>query len=130
MLRIGSFSTASMTAGSAGGLDREKSYNDFHNTPDLWGTKKEAKLLNSQTWRRKVPGGAAGLQNQSGGRKVPGGFDSLPSPPNICFFNLTESYPTRDNQNSSRTVWLVFMVQSGSYGNTIETNRDLKLRSY
>ena len=31
--------------------------------------------------RRKVPGGAAGLQNQSGGRKVPGGFDSLPSPP-------------------------------------------------
>ena len=32
-------------------------------------------------WRRKVPGGAAGLQNQSGGRKVPGGFDSLPSPP-------------------------------------------------
>jgi hypothetical protein len=28
-----------------------------------------------------VPGGAAGLQNQSGGRKVPGGFDSLPSPP-------------------------------------------------
>jgi hypothetical protein len=34
-------------------------------------------------WRRKVPGGAAGLQNQSGGRKVPGGFDSLPSPPDI-----------------------------------------------
>ena len=33
------------------------------------------------TGRRKVPGGAAGLQNQSGGRKVPGGFDSLPSPP-------------------------------------------------
>src|SRR5262249_19625994 len=32
-------------------------------------------------WRRKVPGGAAGLQNQSGDRKVPGGFDSLPSPP-------------------------------------------------
>jgi hypothetical protein len=32
-------------------------------------------------WRRKVPGGAAGLQNQSGGRKAPGGFDSLPSPP-------------------------------------------------
>src|SRR5581483_1905442 len=31
--------------------------------------------------RRKVPGGAAGLQNQSGSRKVPGGFDSLPSPP-------------------------------------------------
>ena len=28
-----------------------------------------------------MPGGAAGLQNQSGGRKVPGGFDSLPSPP-------------------------------------------------
>jgi hypothetical protein len=28
-----------------------------------------------------VPGGAAGLQNQSGGRKAPGGFDSLPSPP-------------------------------------------------
>jgi hypothetical protein len=28
-----------------------------------------------------VPGGAAGLQNQSGDRKVPGGFDSLPSPP-------------------------------------------------
>ncbi len=34
-----------------------------------------------QRWRRKAPGGAAGLQNQSGGRKVPGGFDSLPSPP-------------------------------------------------
>ena len=34
-----------------------------------------------QKWRRKVPGGAAGLQNQSGGRKVLGGFDSLPSPP-------------------------------------------------
>ena len=32
-------------------------------------------------WRRKVPGGAAGLQNQSEGRKVLGGFDSLPSPP-------------------------------------------------
>ena len=45
-------------------LDQSKSHNDFHNTPDLWGTKKEAKLLNSQTWRRKVPGGAAGLQNQ------------------------------------------------------------------
>ena len=30
-----------------------------------------------------MPGGAAGLQNQSGGRKVPGGFDSLPSPPNM-----------------------------------------------
>jgi hypothetical protein len=28
-----------------------------------------------------MPGGVAGLQNQSGGRKVPGGFDSLPSPP-------------------------------------------------
>ena len=28
-----------------------------------------------------MPGGAAGLQNQSGGCKVPGGFDSLPSPP-------------------------------------------------
>jgi len=40
-----------------------------------------AKLSNSKVWRRKVPGGAAGLQNQSGGRKVPGGFDSLPSPP-------------------------------------------------
>ncbi len=62
-------------------LDREKSPINFHNTPDLWGTQKEAKLLNSQTGRRKVPGGAAGLQNQSGGRKAPGGFDSLPSPP-------------------------------------------------
>ena len=31
-----------------------------------------------------MPGGAAGLQNQSGGRKVPGGFDSLPSPPESC----------------------------------------------
>ena len=30
-----------------------------------------------------MPGGAAGLQNQSGGRKVPGGFDSLPSPPSM-----------------------------------------------
>lgn len=34
--------------------------------------------------RRKAPGGAAGLQNQSGGRKVPGGFDSLPLPPAIA----------------------------------------------
>jgi hypothetical protein len=30
-----------------------------------------------------VPGGAAGLQNQSGGRKDLGGFDSLPSPPTL-----------------------------------------------
>ena len=30
-----------------------------------------------------MPGGAAGLQNQSGGRKIPRGFDSLPSPPDI-----------------------------------------------
>ena len=45
-------------------LDQLKSHNNFHNTPDLSGTKKEAKLLNSQAWRRKVPGGAAGLQNQ------------------------------------------------------------------
>ena len=30
-----------------------------------------------------MPGGAAGLQNQSGGRKAPGGFDSLPSPPKL-----------------------------------------------
>ena len=37
--------------------------------------------IKQSTWRRKVPGGAAGLQNQSGDRKVPGGFDSLPSPP-------------------------------------------------
>ena len=36
--------------------------------------------------RRKVPGGAAGLQNQSGSRKVPGGFDSLPSPPRKFFY--------------------------------------------
>ena len=28
-----------------------------------------------------MPGGAAGLQNQSGDRQVLGGFDSLPSPP-------------------------------------------------
>ena len=28
-----------------------------------------------------MPGGAAGLQNQSGGRQALGGFDSLPSPP-------------------------------------------------
>jgi hypothetical protein len=42
---------------------------------------KHAKLLIFKPWRRKVPGGAAGLQNQFGGRKVPGGFDSLPSPP-------------------------------------------------
>jgi hypothetical protein len=38
-------------------------------------------IIENVPWRRKVPGGAAGLQNQSGGRKVPGGFDSLPSPP-------------------------------------------------
>ena len=31
--------------------------------------------------QERLPGGAAGLQNQSGGRKVLGGFDSLPSPP-------------------------------------------------
>jgi hypothetical protein len=37
-----------------------------------------------------VPGGAAGLQNQSGGRKVPGGFDSLPSPPDNTQQLLTE----------------------------------------
>lgn len=28
-----------------------------------------------------MPGGVAGLQNQSESRKVLGGFDSLPSPP-------------------------------------------------
>ncbi len=33
-----------------------------------------------------MPGGAAGLQNQSGGRKVPGGFDSLPSPPGNVYY--------------------------------------------
>ncbi len=38
-----------------------------------------------------MPGGAAGLQNQSGGRKVPGGFDSLPSPPQ---FRLATVLPT------------------------------------
>ena len=55
-------------------------------------SKKNAKLSNSQLWRRKVPGGAAGLQNQSGGRKVPGGFDSLPSPPILIFcFPLTRN---------------------------------------
>ena len=37
--------------------------------------------LRADRGRRKVPGGAAGLQNQSGGRQVLGGFDSLPSPP-------------------------------------------------
>ncbi len=42
---------------------------------------KAAELLNLKPRRRKVPGGAAGLQNQSGSRKTPGGFDSLPSPP-------------------------------------------------
>lgn len=62
-------------------LDSEKSHNNFHNTPHLPKSSERAKLLNSKAWRRKVPGGAAGLQNQSGGRKVPGGFDSLPSPP-------------------------------------------------
>ena len=35
-----------------------------------------------------MPGGAAGLQNQSGGRKVPGGFDSLPSPPKKSLYML------------------------------------------
>ena len=34
-----------------------------------------------RSWRRKVPGGTAGLQNQVGHLKMPGGFDSLPSPP-------------------------------------------------
>ena len=62
-------------------LDNEKSHNNFHNTPHLPKTPRPSKLLKSQDWRRKAPGGAAGLQNQSGGRKVPGGFDSLPSPP-------------------------------------------------
>jgi integrase len=62
-------------------LDNENSHNNFHNTPQLPKTPRRSKLLKSQDWRRKVPGGAAGLQNQSGGRKAPGGFDSLPSPP-------------------------------------------------
>ncbi len=53
----------------------------FSQHPRLPNAAEQAKLLNSKSWRRKVPGGAAGLQNQSGGRKVPGGFDSLPSPP-------------------------------------------------
>ena len=46
-------------------------------------TEATAVSVDLQPGRRKVPGGAAGLQNQSGGRKVPGGFDSLPSPPDI-----------------------------------------------
>lgn len=62
-------------------LDVVKSHNNFHNTPPFPQSRKIAKLLISKARRRKVPGGAAGLQNQSGGRKVPGGFDSLPSPP-------------------------------------------------
>jgi len=62
-------------------LDRVKSHNNFHNTPSLPREVKPAKSLNYKAWRRKVPGGAAGLQNQSGSRKTPGGFDSLPSPP-------------------------------------------------
>jgi len=64
-------------------LDTLKSHDNFHDTPLLRETKKQAKLSKSLLWRRKVPGGAAGLQNQSGGRKVPGGFDSLPSPPKL-----------------------------------------------
>ncbi len=41
-----------------------------------------------------MPGGAAGLQNQSGGRKAPGGFDSLPSPPRSDAYQapVTEPY--------------------------------------
>ena len=44
-------------------LDNEKSHNNFHNTPHLPKTPKRSKLLKSQAGRRKVPGGAAGLQN-------------------------------------------------------------------
>ena len=62
-------------------LDTIKSHDNIHDTPLLRETTKQTKLSKSLLWRRKVPGGAAGLQNQSGGRKVPGGFDSLPSPP-------------------------------------------------
>jgi hypothetical protein len=49
-------------------------------------TEATAVVVDLQAGRRKVPGGAAGLQNQSGGRKVPGGFDSLPSPPDLLSF--------------------------------------------
>ena len=43
-----------------------------------------------------MPGGAAGLQNQSGNRKVPGGFDSLPSPPDKLYqFSRKHFFPKR-----------------------------------
>ena len=91
-------------------LDTLKSHDNFHDTPLLREAKKQAKLLNSQPWRRKVPGGAAGLQNQSGGRKVPGGFDSLPSPPKkFCRsadgFVLGSSYNQRRRARKRSAGW-------------------------
>ena len=62
-------------------LNRQKTPINFHNTPALQRLEEGAKSLIYKNRRRKVSGGAAGLQNQSGDRKVPGGFDSLPSPP-------------------------------------------------
>ena len=53
----------------------------FKTSPCFTGWDIRVNQLFFKKWRRKVPGGAAGLQNQSGDRKVPGGFDSLPSPP-------------------------------------------------
>ena len=49
-----------------------------------------------------MPGGAAGLQNQSGNRKVPGGFDSLPSPPQ----NLSGEKQKQESQRYSRNCRL------------------------
>lgn len=56
-------------------------------------------------WRRKVPGGAAGLQNQSEGRKVLGGFDSLPSPP-----------PKKQMKPLSSALLCTFMERSNAKG--------------
>ena len=57
-----------------------------------------------EAWRRKVPGGAAGLQNQSGGRKVPGGFDSLPSPPHSQNRSLSSGQRPRNSPLSPRSL--------------------------
>jgi hypothetical protein len=54
-----------------------------------------------------VPGGAAGLQNQSGGRKVPGGFDSLPSPPS------QRDQQLRHGQDRSRQLLILKRLAKG-----------------
>ena len=49
-----------------------------------------------------MPGGVAGLQNQSGGRKAPGGFDSLPSPPLLTWRNAQARYDSANPAESDQ----------------------------